>query len=1487
MQSGRGYQLTIRTVSVEDAVLDNLQYGRNNDGFGKLSPSWKNLPIKRLLQCANLPKCTLRGVIAIKQKPDAKALKEAVEAVLKSPEGRTGWIASFKEPVDMSDLVASNAGDGVQRYVIPVRNQRLLFVNKAMYDFWTEHLQKDADVKVENALTEQTDGFLPIVFAASVLSSVTKTLTVAADVDVKKGCDEYENPFREVFGEGGGRSGWSIVLENEKHNPFRGEEKVAITGALCDLKLSKSNGAHVLTFLPCGDAAKMIFESSYIKNGIDEEDHKINISNDWFDSRDQRVPLGIVLEYVEKHSPESNDILEIEVGCNKYTDKPLVGDLKAFLPKAGKSKRPWELLVKCSYDNAENFAEEINKLNQKTLRYGFKAEKKSNTLVSVISKEKTWSERVEDDGTLTLGDEDVAGKTVWTIFKDVLDNINRKEGAGTKVKNLVLPFRLALYEDVWKNTSIGADKDPTLRLREALTVLCESKDLAGLKTLTLTSTEGLDANALEQAVNKILREGNINRRVRVSPEGVITFEEQKMPKFESEKDIISEYRHLSNDRGWKKKTKSVSVLKWTREWTEWFERPETDFGEFIEALAEHPEIDCVDFSKMPGDSVGHKKYLTEDAVRQLLKAQDVRFICRCSKDDTDASKGTWTRRMQAYGLNFAKKDEIVVLDTFENAGNPKEQTDSGWVQMWSEASCIVAKSKQGKRRLLWNRAALNAVLNASNDEAKMDVLEKLSGRKEKYDNTKTKDADGQPLVPYKAIDTIDFTIGEPNTSLELIKKDCKWENVHKIVNKKKLWQAIGQETDDADKKKRQEHIRCVSMLAYEDCIGKDAKKAITKAGWVIKPHGKKGERKIVEIKYDGIRSKFQSGVKGQDAFDSEDEFVSELEKVFGKAKFMRGKSDKREDDRKDERDQFNKLFDLPSGSFFNSVSEKPKEWVRASKKDGAALRVNMKAKEQYDLLPFDVFMEGVTEARKGISKVDLTDFDDKGGKVTFKEFLKYPMWTFTIPSTRREEVEKSKKDGFVKIQKKKDTETDAAITFIVLPRLQSMLTKNDRPENGRAEWCFEEEDEKVLKEFFDLESFGRQLKDFIRMKKPDIVSMKSVETPAKMLADEKTFKAFFNSKDFRGVGFEFPTGSDFEKAVETYNKAEDVKNKLAWLSETNGTYPAVMVLPGKLDRPENANASKAWLEGKKGTETITRLEKLKLGLKREAKYVLEKDLEDCFSNAVDAMRSDEWQVVVGFEVNSDKNPWVKMDNDVPKVLVDGKSSFVRGAGANFALRLCNGFPLSEKQRKAFRTFACWAQDFSGKNLNYRHDKSCIVKSVLRFFLSYPDMALPFGFCTTEGYSSLWVSKEWKNSWNFTFGQLYAKYEGEIPWRNDFFKTVKLKGGDRIEKGDYVDAVGKWVNKNDTFRNESDRKKVEKRFKAFLKSLRGFDDWDTAGGDMKRWEAYQLKRWEAYADLETEDKDLPESLLNKAAIDAYEAKKIEAAKKAEEAKKKKK
>ena len=123
--------------------------------------------------------------------------------------------------------------------------------------------------------------------------------------------------------------------------------------------------------------------------------------------------------------------------------------------------------------------------------------------------------------------------------------------------------------------------------------------------------------------------------------------------------------------------------------------------------------------------------------------------------------------------------------------------------------------------------------------------------------------------------------------------------------------------------------------------------------------------------------------------------------------------------------------------------------------------------------------------------------------------------------------------------------------------------------------------------------------------------------------------------------------------------------------------------------------------------------------------------------------------------------------------------------------------------------------------------------------------------------------------------------------NDFFKTVKLKGGDRIEKGDYVDAVGKWVNKNDTFRNESDRKKVEKRFKAFLKSLRGFDDWDTAGGDMKRWEAYQLKRWEAYADLETEDKDLPESLLNKAAIDAYEAKKIEAAKKAEEAKKKKK
>lgn len=53
-----------------------------------------------------------------------------------------------------------------------------------------------------------------------------------------------------------------------------------------------------------------------------------------------------------------------------------------------------------------------------------------------------------------------------------------------------------------------------------------------------------------------------------------------------------------------------------------------------------------------------------------------------------------------------------------------------------------------------------------------------------------------------------------------------------------------------------QYIRCVSMIVYADCISKDTRKTLSKSGWIIKSHGKKENRDVVEIKYD-LRSRFE------------------------------------------------------------------------------------------------------------------------------------------------------------------------------------------------------------------------------------------------------------------------------------------------------------------------------------------------------------------------------------------------------------------------------------------------------------------------------------------------------------------------------------------------------------------------------------------------------------------------------------------------------
>jgi len=132
-----------------------------------------------------------------------------------------------------------------------------------------------------------------------------------------------------------------------------------------------------------------------------------------------------------------------------------------------------------------------------------------------------------------------------------------------------------------------------------------------------------------------------------------------------------------------------------------------------------------------------------------------------------------------------------------------------------------------------------------------------------------------------------------------------------------------------------------------------------------------------------------------------------------------------------------------------------------------------------------------------------------------------------------------------------------------------------------------------------------------------------------------------------------------------------------------------------------------------------------------------------------------------------------------------------------------------------------------------------------------------------------MSSNWSNTWNFTFGQLMKKYlmKNGIELSDKSFDKRQTSKDTREEiyRNTYRKTVEAWVKKNDSLRNVADRKKLKERFKMFLKSLKGFTDWDTAGGTIKDWENYQLKRWEAYKDLTKQDKDLPESLTTRKEI----------------------
>ena len=307
---------------------------------------------------------------------------------------------------------------------------------------------------------------------------------------------------------------------------------------------------------------------------------------------------------------------------------------------------------------------------------------------------------------------------------ELVFDVDDKEASKTLASGIrAFCQEVKVQRDNWQITvNFGNKKDKRKAFKDAL----EENKIENNQQRIILSTEedckGVNIDffyslivetVFQHDVNKMLKTRNIDQRVDVSGKGVITFVEKhtSMPAFKSElrKDIITSYN--AEDKPVKK---TMLTLQWTDEWTKWFADPTTDFGEFIEALAEHPEILCVDSSIMAKDSTGHKKYLTEDAVKQLLKVNGVRFVCRYMPDGKAGSPKDWETWGSQCGLSFVKcNGKIAQLNLYRGKENTTEKGDGGWLQVYSKGRYVVAKTENGKRRLLWNRATLKDILKAS------------------------------------------------------------------------------------------------------------------------------------------------------------------------------------------------------------------------------------------------------------------------------------------------------------------------------------------------------------------------------------------------------------------------------------------------------------------------------------------------------------------------------------------------------------------------------------------------------------------------------------------------------------------------------------------------------------------------------------------------------------------------------------------------------
>ncbi|MBR1843900.1 MAG: hypothetical protein IJ793_03470 [Opitutales bacterium] len=767
-----------------------LNFIRLEDFFAEESHSWNKeleidkyydaLPTEALFRCMNGEKQENIHFDVLRDMKKEEVIG-GIKSILESEEGRTGWtvhfasekIANEKTVDEIADAVSKLNKDENKRFVVPMYKDNLfLFVDK---DGWTCK-QKMEQSEDKFAYEGELKGNKPreLLFLMSLPTSKTKKL-------VLKDYDPSEHSLKLIL-DHRNRTGWSLT---------GGYMRCSLEGkSMCCLSINdKPYAQHFLD--------EKTFKKEILKIFEDKENAKSLAGNTYdlrniFDYKASYhaeiygrgfVSLADALKFAEqlKGGYRTLELKQDFDFMNRCEEKKaaefmawITKGLEAICNVEDPGKRLWRLSLK---NLSKEQRKQITKLK---LDKGAKRElafSDGDEGRLTIGTRKPFAQRLTKDGLLVLENFDLYVSNFDEIFKSA----NGLPG----LKEVACPengYESDVAEGIQKVLKSGLNKTWE----------------------RITFPNEWDIEEIAEEINEKIRDDDLPHKVESETAeevaGVLILKDLRLPALTTGDHEIT----FRSEKGSEEK-KRVQRLVIGIPLNTWFKDNKENqhaWEDFTEALAEQPQIQYVDFTKLTDKDI-HKLYGTIEQWDRLLNIPGTIFkFVSVQSEPND-------KEVASYNNLKARKDVAWHFDKT----NRKVRLYKDKSMCMKPTKDKIAVTEKGSR-LLWNRTALERLFK----------IRDSNGAKKLLTNDEAKD-----------VSCIDFTIGDPK--IEWTGSDGKtkhkWEDVWKFVGSKAFVASLPENG--------------VTIRVYEDCLGNDNRAFLSKNSKDFKYVGKQNGKQMVEI----------------------------------------------------------------------------------------------------------------------------------------------------------------------------------------------------------------------------------------------------------------------------------------------------------------------------------------------------------------------------------------------------------------------------------------------------------------------------------------------------------------------------------------------------------------------------------------------------------------------------------------------------------------